>query len=97
MATCNQRYYNDIMEIGYNVTENQNNSIVDIQAKTCGCRGWDLEKLPRKHALACARYASIPVPEMCSDYYRSDCLREAYRGEINPLTHESNWVIPDEV
>ncbi|KAK4855525.1 hypothetical protein QYF36_008202 [Acer negundo] len=81
----------------YSITENQNNSIVDIQAKTCGCRGWDLEKLPRKHALACARYASIPVPEMCSDYYRSDCLREAYQGEINPFTHESNWVVPDEV
>ncbi|KAK1548750.1 hypothetical protein Q3G72_007721 [Acer saccharum] len=60
MAACNQRY---------NVTENQINSIVDIQAKTCTCREWDLQKLPCPHALACARYASIPVPEMCSDYY----------------------------
>ncbi|KAI9191981.1 hypothetical protein LWI28_016395 [Acer negundo] len=40
----------------YNITENQNNSIVDIQAKTCGCRKWDREKLPCKHALAYARY-----------------------------------------
>ncbi|KAK4849948.1 hypothetical protein QYF36_002354 [Acer negundo] len=87
MAACNQRYYNDVMEIRvdkftrayypknrygmmstqiaesmnlvlldlrklpiaafvehirdmmYNVIENQNNSIVNIQAKTCGCRG----------------------------------------------------------
>lgn len=111
----------------YNVTENQNNSIVDIQAKTCACRGWDLEKLPCHHALACARYASevycrkfvsdhiyyqcltslhlilmnryasIPVPEMCSEYYTSDTLRQAYRGEINPLPHAQNWVVPDQV
>ena len=39
----------------YNVTEDQNNSIVDMQAKTCACRGWDLDKLPCRHALACAR------------------------------------------
>ncbi|KAK1580776.1 hypothetical protein Q3G72_000015 [Acer saccharum] len=38
----------------YNVTENQINSIVDIQAKTCACREWDLQKLPCRHALACA-------------------------------------------
>ncbi|KAK1556295.1 hypothetical protein Q3G72_002202 [Acer saccharum] len=40
----------------YNVTENQINSIVDIKAKTCACREWDLQKLPCRHALACARY-----------------------------------------
>ncbi|KAI9176339.1 hypothetical protein LWI28_001558 [Acer negundo] len=81
----------------YNVAENQNNSIVDIQAKTCGCCGWDLEKLPCRHAFACARYASIHVPTMCSNYYRYDCLREAYRREINPLPHAQNWVVPDQV
>lgn len=43
------------------------------------------------------RYASIPVPETCSDYYSSDWLREAYRGEINPLPHAKNWVVPDQV
>lgn len=43
------------------------------------------------------RYASIPVPEMCSDYYRSDWMREAYRGEINPLPHAQYWVVPDQV
>ncbi|TXG53421.1 hypothetical protein EZV62_022590 [Acer yangbiense] len=43
----------------YNVTENQINSIVDIQAKTCACREWDLEKLPYRHALACASPRSI--------------------------------------
>jgi hypothetical protein len=43
------------------------------------------------------RYASIPVPEMCSEYYTSDTLRQAYRGEINPLPHAENWVVPDQV
>ncbi|KAK1566467.1 hypothetical protein Q3G72_000305 [Acer saccharum] len=80
---------------GYNVTENQINSIVDIQAKTCAYREWDLDKLPCRHALACARYASISVPEMCSDYYRSDWMREAYRGEINPVPYVQNWVVLD--
>ena len=34
---------------------------------------------------------------MCSDYYRSDWLREAYRGEINPVPYAQKWVVPDHV
>lgn len=49
----------------YNVSENQNNSIVDIQAKKCACRQWDLEMLPCRHALACARYViRVYCPEL---------------------------------
>ncbi|KAI9182371.1 hypothetical protein LWI28_024694 [Acer negundo] len=51
----------------YNVTENQNNSIVDIQVKTCGCHEWDLEKLPYKHALTCARYVIKQCAQTTTD------------------------------
>ncbi|KAK1571890.1 hypothetical protein Q3G72_024500 [Acer saccharum] len=37
------------------------------------------------------------APEMCSHYYRSDWMREAYWGEINPVPYAQNWVVPDHV
>ena len=59
----------------YNVNEKQNNSIVDIQAKTCACREWDLEKLPCRHALACARYViKVYCHQIVIYHYNFQCV-----------------------
>ncbi|XP_022873382.1 uncharacterized protein LOC111392302 [Olea europaea var. sylvestris] len=45
--------------------------IVNLEARTCSCREFDLEKLPCKHALAAAKFEGISCYSLCSPYYTS--------------------------
>ncbi|KAI9192290.1 hypothetical protein LWI28_020681 [Acer negundo] len=102
MAACNQRYYNDDMEIGLDefarayCPKNRYMMMSNQIAESMNSVLLDLRKLLTP-ITAFAEYASIPIPEMCFDNYRSNCQREAYRGDINPLLHAQYWVVPDQV
>ncbi|KAM3251136.1 hypothetical protein P3L10_005206 [Capsicum annuum] len=69
---------------------------VNINAKTCTCRVWDLQQLPCTHALAALRAQRLSnygerVYNVCSPYYSADFHKLAYSEIINPVHPEEQW------
>ncbi|KAM3360842.1 hypothetical protein P3S68_015696 [Capsicum galapagoense] len=69
---------------------------VNVNAKTCTCRVWDLQQLPCTHALAVLRAQRFPnygerVYNVCSPYYSADFHKLAYSENINPVPLEEQW------
>src|SRR5262249_358259 len=52
---------------------------------------------PCAHALAAARSWQISPYTLCSKYYTTVALVDAYAKLISPLGHPTEWVVSDEV
>ncbi|XP_022847562.1 uncharacterized protein LOC111370091 [Olea europaea var. sylvestris] len=70
--------------------------IVNLEARTCSCREFDLKKLPYKHALAVAKFKGISCCSLCSLYYISASWKQAYAECIYPVTNEADWEISNQ-
>ncbi|CAN6239724.1 unnamed protein product [Urochloa humidicola] len=65
--------------------------IVDIQAKHCDCRRWDLTGIPCSHAISCLRHERIPPESVLPMCYSTDAFSRAYGGNIWPCSDKSLW------
>ncbi|KAK2649710.1 hypothetical protein Ddye_017199 [Dipteronia dyeriana] len=68
---------------------------VDLTSKTCTCREFDMDRLPYEHALACIRVRRFSYIDYCSPYYSSSFLAATYSGEIHPVGHPPEWLVPE--
>ncbi|KAK0601670.1 hypothetical protein LWI29_026265 [Acer saccharum] len=71
--------------------------IVDLTSKTCTCRQFDIDEIPCEHALACIRVQRFSYVDYCSPYYSSAFLAAAYSGEIHPVGHPPEWLVPEDI
>ncbi|KAL5562648.1 hypothetical protein UlMin_032395 [Ulmus minor] len=55
----------------YTVLDEDKNGVVDLQARTCSCRRFQLEQLPRAHAMITIRHSKRDVYNFCSEDYNS--------------------------
>ncbi|TXG61431.1 hypothetical protein EZV62_012794 [Acer yangbiense] len=62
---------------------------VDLTAKTCTCKEFDVDQLSCAHALACIRLRGFSFVDYCSPYYSNAFLVAAYSGEIHPVGQPS--------
>ncbi|KAL5544562.1 hypothetical protein UlMin_008346 [Ulmus minor] len=60
-------------ETVYTVFDGDKNGVVDLQARTCSCRQFQLDQLPCAHAMITIRHMRGDVYDFCSDYYLSEC------------------------
>jgi hypothetical protein len=58
------------------------NNTVDILAKTCDCRRWQLTGIRCCHAIACLRHERIPAESMLPDCYSVQTFQKAYEFSI---------------
>ncbi|KAL5549541.1 hypothetical protein UlMin_004772 [Ulmus minor] len=58
-------------DIMYTVLDRDKNGVVDLQARTCSCRRFQLEQLPCAHAMIAIRHSKRDVYDFCSEYYNS--------------------------
>ncbi|KAL6615789.1 hypothetical protein ACP70R_038059 [Stipagrostis hirtigluma subsp. patula] len=65
--------------------------VVDIAAKQCDCRRWDLTGIPCNHAIACLRHERIPAESVIPHCYSSDAYLDAYKHPIWPCKDKSTW------
>ncbi|CAO2205816.1 unnamed protein product [Urochloa humidicola] len=65
--------------------------IVDIQAKTCDCRRWDLTGIPCSHAITCLRHERISPQLVVNDCYSTKSYLLAYGPKIWPCNDQSMW------
>ncbi|XP_073137997.1 uncharacterized protein [Henckelia pumila] len=58
---------------------------VDLSARTCSCRAWQINRLPCKHACAAIESKSLSLYDFCDKYFHIELYREAYKGILNPI------------
>ncbi|XP_073121857.1 uncharacterized protein [Henckelia pumila] len=58
---------------------------VDLSARTCSCRAWQINRLPCKHACATIESKSLSLYDFCDKYFHIKLCREAYKGILNPI------------
>ncbi|KAL5544128.1 hypothetical protein UlMin_007912 [Ulmus minor] len=81
----------------YTVLDGDKNGVVDLQARTCSCRRFQLEQLPCAHAMIAIRHSKRDVYDFYSEYYNSSTWKATYARVVYPLPHQGDWVVPNEV
>ncbi|KAL5537601.1 hypothetical protein UlMin_043526 [Ulmus minor] len=84
-------------ETVYMVFDGDKNGVVDLQARTCSCRQFQLDQLPCAHVMIAIRHMRGDVYDFCSDYYLSKRWKATYAGMVYPFLHQADWVIPIEI
>ncbi|KAK0599945.1 hypothetical protein LWI29_010074 [Acer saccharum] len=83
--------------VNFNVKDGNKDGLVNLSEKTCSCMKFQVDKLPCRHALAAIRFAKKPFGDFCGDCYKTTSWVEAYSGNIFPVSHPSEWTIPEGV
>ncbi|KAL5572232.1 hypothetical protein UlMin_021829 [Ulmus minor] len=81
----------------YTILDGDKNGVVDLQARTCSCRRFQLEQLPCALAMIAIRHSKKDVYDFCSEYNNSSTWKVTYAGVVYPLPHQGDWVFPNEV
>ncbi|KAL5556063.1 hypothetical protein UlMin_038299 [Ulmus minor] len=71
----------------YTVLDGDKNGVVDLQARTCSCRQFQLEQLPCVHAMIAIWHSKRDVYNFNSKYYNSSTWKVTYAGVVYPLPH----------
>ncbi|KAL2475820.1 Uncharacterized protein Adt_36556 [Abeliophyllum distichum] len=67
---------------------------VDISAKTCTCRGWQLTGIPCCHVIAALHSRGMTMMDYVDDIYKRDAYRRTYTPSISPITGPQAWPNP---
>jgi hypothetical protein len=65
--------------------------IVDLTAKTCDCRRWQLTGIPCCHAVSCLRHERVAPESVLPSCYSLDAYNSAYAYSIWPCKDKSQW------
>ncbi|KAL5548452.1 hypothetical protein UlMin_003683 [Ulmus minor] len=88
---------NPTSETVYMVFDGDKNGVVDLQARTCSFRQFQLDQFPCAHAMIAIRHMRGDVYDFCSDYYLSEHWKATYAGMVYSLPHQADWVVPIEI
>ncbi|CAO1944571.1 unnamed protein product [Urochloa humidicola] len=75
----------------FQVNERDNQYIVDIRAKECECRRWQLTGIPCQHAISCLRHERIQSESVVHECYSIQSFHRAYESNILPCKDMSTW------
>ncbi|XP_020258540.1 uncharacterized protein LOC109834940 [Asparagus officinalis] len=71
---------------------------VDLDNKTCTCRGWDVTRVPCKHACASIMFMKRDVYQFCDWFMTVDAFKRSYEPIIYPIPdYEKRSVPRDEI
>lgn len=80
-----------LLERGFQVQVMDREYIVDIVAKQCDCRRWNLTGIPCSHAINCSRNERIYPESVVNDCYSTERYLLAYGPKIWPCNDKSIW------
>ncbi|XP_010532980.1 PREDICTED: uncharacterized protein LOC104808850 [Tarenaya hassleriana] len=75
----------------YEVLNHGMSYTVDLNAKTCPCRQWDVTGIPCNHALAVINQRREGLSDYVSDYFSKAKWVATYRQNINPVNGSLFW------
>ncbi|XP_062100429.1 uncharacterized protein LOC133806329 [Humulus lupulus] len=65
--------------------------VVDLVAKKCTCRGFQLTGIPCSHALACIWAFGLDFLDYIEEWYKKDAYIAAYARIIEPMPNLDKW------
>ena len=72
----------------FQVSHQMDTYCVDLDARSCNCRKWDLTGIPYCHAIACLFLYHYKVEDFVSDWYKRDTYLKSYNNSIPPYVGE---------
>ncbi|CAL9001486.1 unnamed protein product [Prunus brigantina] len=64
---------------------------VDLKAKTCSCRRWDLCGIPCSHAISCIFQKEANVFDYAHDCYKKEAYLSSYEPMVHPIPSMDQW------
>jgi len=64
---------------------------VDLRARTCGCKAWDLTGIPCNHAISVISKIKQHPEDYVHDFFKKDMYREAFKHVIYPVPGPDEW------
>ena len=65
--------------------------VVDLAAKTCSCRRWDLIGIPCSHSVAAIYRKNLEPTDFVHEYYMKKTYQQSYQFIINPMSGQDLW------
>ncbi|XP_021810136.1 uncharacterized protein LOC110753530 [Prunus avium] len=65
--------------------------VVDLKAKTCSCRRWDLCGIPCSNAISCIFQKEANVFDYAHDCYKKEAYLSSYEPMVHPIPSMDQW------
>lgn len=75
----------------FQVMERDYQHVVDMRARTCDCKIWQLTGIPCPHAISCLRHDRIPPESVMPSCYSVQAYQVAYGHSIWSCQDKSEW------
>lgn len=73
------------------MTDGGHEIVVDLDAKTCACRKFDLTGLPCYHVCACIHWRNLNLVDYTHKTYSKDMYLATYDHTLEPINSEEYW------
>ncbi|XP_024011246.1 uncharacterized protein LOC112086517 [Eutrema salsugineum] len=80
----------------YEVKEHNISYTVDMVAKTCSCRRWNMTGIPCRHVLRVLLYRKLDPQDYVSDWYLTSKWRNQYKNPIRSVNGIDLWRVSGE-
>ncbi|XP_023633308.1 uncharacterized protein LOC111828948 [Capsella rubella] len=70
---------------------------VNLDARSCTCRVFDIDRFPCAHAIAAAKHVNLNENMFVDDFYSTDRWRLSYSESIYPVGDMTYWEIPETI
>ncbi|KAH7863251.1 hypothetical protein Vadar_015299 [Vaccinium darrowii] len=64
---------------------------LNLDAKTCSCRKWDLKGIPCTHAITAIAHSGRNIEDFIDSCYRKETNASIYKGIIYPINGRNMW------
>ncbi|XP_074347535.1 uncharacterized protein LOC141686396 [Apium graveolens] len=81
----------------FEVIKGERKNVVDLNARTCTCKRFQMDQIPCAHAIAVFQKCNMDTYNYYSPYYKKENMVDAYKETVYPVGNKDNWVVPDNV
>ncbi|XP_074266116.1 uncharacterized protein LOC141588582 [Silene latifolia] len=85
------KYKRNVMPHYFEVEYHQERYVVDLNAKTCGCKKWDIAGIPCPHIFACLTKKRLEPEDYCHQVYTKETYLKAYDNMVKALPGPKQW------
>lgn len=75
----------------FEVDFHEDRFVVDIGARSCTCRRWDITGIPCPHGCAVINFLKEDVVDYVHEYYSLEKYKQVYADGLTPLNGEKMW------
>ncbi|KAK1355102.1 hypothetical protein POM88_048358 [Heracleum sosnowskyi] len=88
---------NPTNHILFEVINGDRKNVVDLSARSCTCKRFQVDQIPCAHAIAVIQKSNLDPYDYCSPYYQKETMVAAYKENVYPVGNKESWEIPETV